>query len=31
METGYEGCLADLENSLKVVKYGGLIIGDDYY
>ena len=28
---GYEGCLADLENSLKVVKPGGLIMGDDYY
>ena len=27
----YEGCLRDLENSLKVVKSGGLLIGDDYY
>lgn len=26
----YEGCLRDLENSLKVVKQGGLILGDDY-
>jgi len=26
----YEGCLKDLENSLKVVKPGGLILGDDY-
>tara|TARA_B100002019_G_scaffold9028_1_gene7116 strand:- start:120 stop:716 length:597 start_codon:yes stop_codon:yes gene_type:complete len=26
----YEGCLRDLENSLKVVKPGGLILGDDY-
>ena len=27
----YEGCLRDLENSLKVVKPGGMIMGDDYY
>ena len=27
----YEGCLRDLENSLKVVKPGGIIMGDDYY
>ena len=26
----YEGCLRDLENSIKVVKPGGLILGDDY-
>lgn len=26
----YEGCLQDLENSLKIVKPGGLILGDDY-
>ena len=26
----YEGCLSDLENSLKAVKPGGLILGDDY-
>lgn len=26
----YEGCLRDLRNSLKVVKWGGLILGDDY-
>ncbi len=26
----YEGCLKDLENALKVVKTGGLILGDDY-
>ena len=26
----YEGCLRDLENSLRVVKSGGLILGDDY-
>ena len=26
----YEGCLRDLENSLKVVKPGGLVLGDDY-
>jgi len=26
----YEGCLQDLENSLKLVKSGGLILGDDY-
>jgi len=26
----YEGCLKDLENSLNVVKPGGLILGDDY-
>ena len=26
----YEGCLRDLENSLLVVKEGGLILGDDY-
>ena len=26
----YEGCLSDLENGLKVVKSGGLILGDDY-
>ena len=26
----YEGCLRDLENSLKVVRQGGLILGDDY-
>ena len=24
-------CLADLENSLKIVESGGLIMGDDYY
>ena len=28
---GYQGCLRDLENSLKVVKVGGMIMGDDYY
>ena len=27
----FEGCYSDLENALKVVKPGGLIIGDDYY
>ena len=26
----YEGCLRDLNNALKVVKVGGLILGDDY-
>lgn len=26
----YEGCLQDLQNSLRVVKSGGLILGDDY-
>jgi hypothetical protein len=26
----YEGCLRDLENALKIVKPGGLILGDDY-
>jgi hypothetical protein len=26
----YEGVQADLENSLKIVKPGGLILGDDY-
>lgn len=26
----YEGVLADLENSLKIVKSGGIILGDDY-
>lgn len=26
----YEGCLHDLENSLRVVKPGGIIFGDDY-
>jgi len=26
----YEGVLADLENSLKIVKSGGMILGDDY-
>ena len=26
----YEGCLRDLENAFKVVKKGGLILGDDY-
>lgn len=26
----YEGCLSDLENGLKAVKPGGLILGDDY-
>ena len=26
----YEGCLRDLESALKVVKKGGLILGDDY-
>lgn len=26
----YEGCFKDLENSLKIVKPGGLILGDDY-
>lgn len=26
----YEGCLRDLRNALKVVKWGGLILGDDY-
>lgn len=26
----YEGCLHDLENALKIVKPGGLILGDDY-
>ena len=27
----YQGCLRDLENSLKVVRVGGMIMGDDYY
>ena len=27
----YQGCLTDLENSLKVVNPGGMIMGDDYY
>lgn len=26
----YEGCLSDLHNSLKIVKSGGWIFGDDY-
>lgn len=26
----YHGCLNDLENALKVVKPGGMIMGDDY-
>jgi len=26
----YEGCLHDLENSLRVVRPGGIIFGDDY-
>ena len=26
----YEGCLRDLNNALKIVKVGGLILGDDY-
>jgi len=26
----YEGCFKDLENSLKIVKPGGIILGDDY-
>jgi len=26
----YEGCFKDLENSLKIVKPGGFILGDDY-
>lgn len=26
----YEGCLADLKDSLKVVKPGGIVFGDDY-
>ena len=26
----YEGCLRDLENAFRVVKSGGLILGDDY-
>ena len=26
----YHGCLNDLENALKIVKTGGLIMGDDY-
>ena len=28
---GYQGCLNDLENALKIVKPGGMIMGDDYY
>ena len=28
---GYQGCLNDLENSLKIVKPGGMIMGDDYW
>ena len=28
---GYEGCLKDLESALKVVRTGGMIMGDDYY
>ena len=27
----FEGCYSDLEYALKVIKPGGLIIGDDYY
>ena len=27
---GYDDCLDDLKNSLKIVKNGGLILGDDY-
>lgn len=27
----FEGCLSDLRNSLKIVKTGGTIFGDDYY
>lgn len=27
---GYDDCLYDLKNSLKIVKVGGLILGDDY-
>ena len=27
----FEGCFADLNNALKIVKPGGKIIGDDYY
>lgn len=26
----YEGCLADLENALTVLKPGGILMGDDY-
>ena len=26
----YEGCLHDLENSLRIVRPGGIIFGDDY-
>jgi len=26
----YEGCLRDLNNAIKIVKVGGLILGDDY-
>ncbi len=26
----YEGCLQDLKNSLKIIKKGGYIFGDDY-
>lgn len=26
----FEGCLADLRNSLNIVRAGGLILGDDY-
>lgn len=26
----YEGCLADLESSLPMIKKGGMILGDDY-
>lgn len=27
---GFEGCLQDLRNSIKIVKKGGYIFGDDY-
>ena len=27
----FDGCLSDLRNSLKIVKSGGTIFGDDYY
>jgi len=26
----FEGCLSDLRNSLKIIKVGGVIFGDDY-
>ena len=28
---GYEGCKRDLDNALKCIRVGGMIMGDDYF